>query len=351
MGGIEATRAIQQLPDPPERVDLDDVRSGRVRVRRVARRSQRLPAQGRDSGEDSGRRPRRRRRRGAAGACGYPAADQRVRRAPPPPAPARPLQELTPREREVFELVRDRPVECRDRRGAAPRAADRQDARQPQYCSSSGCGTGYRPSSSPTSRASSSPEPVRGPRPPCRDTRRSPPRVAVADRFRIPQADAAEPTPRPSVEFMIEAAGLTKRYGTTLAVDRLTFTVRPGRVTGFLGPNGAGKSTTMRMILGLDAPTSGTVTSTAGVRDIRRPLHEVGAAPGGRAVHPGRSAYNHLLSLAQSNGIPAPAGRRGAGPRRAGRGRATPRREFLARHEPAPRPRRGPARRPAGPDL
>ncbi|HEV7195764.1 MAG TPA: ATP-binding cassette domain-containing protein [Pedococcus sp.] len=105
---------------------------------------------------------------------------------------------------------------------------------------------------------------------------------------------------------MIEAAGLTKRYGTTLAVDRLTFTVRPGRVTGFLGPNGAGKSTTMRMMLGLDAPTSGTVTLDGrAYGSIRRPLHEVGAVLEVRAVHPGRSARNHLLSLAQSNGIPA----------------------------------------------
>ncbi len=105
---------------------------------------------------------------------------------------------------------------------------------------------------------------------------------------------------------MIEAIELSKRYGSTRAVDQLTFTVRPGHVTGFLGPNGAGKSTTMRMILGLDAPTAGTVTVN-GVRyaALRRPLHDVGAVLDVHAVHGGRSAYNHLLCLAQSNGIPA----------------------------------------------
>ena len=103
---------------------------------------------------------------------------------------------------------------------------------------------------------------------------------------------------------MIELEGLTKRYGEKVAVNNLTFAVRPGIVTGFLGPNGAGKSTTMRMILGLDLPTSGTVTV-----DGRRyqgtvwPLHEVGALLDARAVHPGRSAYNHLYSLAAANGI------------------------------------------------
>jgi ABC-2 type transport system ATP-binding protein len=99
--------------------------------------------------------------------------------------------------------------------------------------------------------------------------------------------------------------GLTKRYGQTLAVDGLTFDVRPGHVTGFLGPNGAGKSTTMRMILGLDRPTAGTVT-VGGVayRRIRRPLHAVGAALEAGAVHPGRSARAHLTALAHANAIP-----------------------------------------------
>jgi ABC-2 type transport system ATP-binding protein len=104
---------------------------------------------------------------------------------------------------------------------------------------------------------------------------------------------------------MIEARGLTKRYGDKLAVDDLTFTVRPGVVTGFLGPNGAGKSTTMRMILGLDAPTSGSVTVNGRpYREHAAPLREVGALLDARSVHPGRSARNHLLALAQTSGIP-----------------------------------------------
>lgn len=103
---------------------------------------------------------------------------------------------------------------------------------------------------------------------------------------------------------MIEANGLTKRYGATLAVDDLSFTVPAGQVTGFLGPNGAGKSTTMRMILGLDRPTSGSVTVNGRpYTDNRRPLVEVGALLEAKAVHGGRSAYNHLMCLALSNGI------------------------------------------------
>jgi ABC-2 type transport system ATP-binding protein len=104
---------------------------------------------------------------------------------------------------------------------------------------------------------------------------------------------------------MIEARNLTKRYGSTLAVDDLSFIVKPGLVTGFLGPNGAGKTTTMRMILGLDRPSSGLVT--VGGRqydDLPVPLHEVGALLDAKAVHGGRTAYNHLLCLAQSNGLP-----------------------------------------------
>jgi ABC-2 type transport system ATP-binding protein len=104
---------------------------------------------------------------------------------------------------------------------------------------------------------------------------------------------------------MIQARELTKHYGGTVAVDRLSFDVEPGRVTGFLGPNGAGKSTTMRMILGLDRPTGGTVTVLGRrYRDHFRPLHDVGAVLEAGSVHGGRSAYNHLLCLAQSNGIP-----------------------------------------------
>ena len=104
---------------------------------------------------------------------------------------------------------------------------------------------------------------------------------------------------------MIEANDLTKRYGAKTAVDGLSFTVRPGVVTGFLGPNGAGKSTTMRMILGLDAPTSGEVrVGGRDYRDLPAPLREVGALLEARAIHPGRSATNHLLALAQTHGIP-----------------------------------------------
>jgi ABC-2 type transport system ATP-binding protein len=105
---------------------------------------------------------------------------------------------------------------------------------------------------------------------------------------------------------MIEAQGLTKRYGDKLAVDDLTFTVRPGVVTGFLGPNGAGKSTTMRMIMGLDAPNSGTVTVNGKpYAEHSRPLHEVGALLETRAIHTGRSARNHLLAMAATAGIGA----------------------------------------------
>jgi ABC-2 type transport system ATP-binding protein len=103
---------------------------------------------------------------------------------------------------------------------------------------------------------------------------------------------------------MIEARGLTKRYGQTLAVDDLSFTVRPGMVTGFLGPNGAGKTTTMRLMLGLDRPTTGTVTIDGRThRQAASPMREVGALIDARAAHGGRSARNHLLCLAQTNGI------------------------------------------------
>ncbi|MGV9756728.1 ABC transporter ATP-binding protein [Streptomyces tricolor] len=105
---------------------------------------------------------------------------------------------------------------------------------------------------------------------------------------------------------MIELEGLTKRYGGTVAVDHLTFTVRPGVVTGFLGPNGAGKSTTMRMILGLDHPTAGDVRIDGTHYDrLKDPLTCIGALLDAKAVHGGRSAYHHLLWLAQSNGIPS----------------------------------------------
>src|SRR6266480_375284 len=104
---------------------------------------------------------------------------------------------------------------------------------------------------------------------------------------------------------MIELEGLTKRYGEKLAVNNLTFTVRPGMVTGFLGPNGAGKSTTMRMMLGLDRPTAGDVRVDGMHYDhLRDPLTYIGALLDAKAMHGGRSAFNHLLCLAQSNGLP-----------------------------------------------
>src|SRR5260370_18725809 len=104
---------------------------------------------------------------------------------------------------------------------------------------------------------------------------------------------------------MIEVTDLTKRFGTTVAVDGLSFTVKPGVVTGFLGPNGSGKSTTMRLILELDRPTAGDVkVNGKHYREHGAPLHEVGALLEARSVHTGRSAYNHLLALAQTHGIP-----------------------------------------------
>ncbi|MBC6463579.1 ABC transporter ATP-binding protein [Actinomadura sp. HBU206391] len=104
---------------------------------------------------------------------------------------------------------------------------------------------------------------------------------------------------------MIEAKNLTKRYGDKTAVRDLSFTVEPGRVTGFLGPNGAGKSTTMRLLLGLDRPQQGDATIDGKhYQDLAQPLRVVGALLEARAVHTGRSAYNHLLCLAQTQGIP-----------------------------------------------
>jgi ABC-2 type transport system ATP-binding protein len=103
---------------------------------------------------------------------------------------------------------------------------------------------------------------------------------------------------------VIEVDHLVKRFGRVTAVDGLTFTVRPGHVTGFLGPNGAGKTTTMRVILGLDAPTSGHAkVNRQSYPDLVRPLHQVGALLDASALHPGRTAQAHLTSLARSNGI------------------------------------------------
>src|ERR1700753_1465216 len=105
---------------------------------------------------------------------------------------------------------------------------------------------------------------------------------------------------------MIEVRGLTKRYGPTVAVDGLTFEVKPGTVTGFLGPNGSGKSTTMRMIIGLDRPDEGQGLSGArGYRELGWPLRRVGSLLEARSFHPGRSGRAHLAALAASNRLPA----------------------------------------------
>jgi len=107
------------------------------------------------------------------------------------------------------------------------------------------------------------------------------------------------------VHVMIVVDTITKRYGDTVAVDSLSFTVQPGVITGFLGPNGAGKSTTMRVIMGLDSATSGHATVNGkSLAEHRAPLHEVGALLEARAIHPGRSAYDHLSAMAATNGIP-----------------------------------------------
>jgi len=104
---------------------------------------------------------------------------------------------------------------------------------------------------------------------------------------------------------MIVVEHVTKKFGDTTAVDDLSFQVRPGVVTGFLGPNGAGKSTTMRMILGLDRPTAGTITVNGRAYvEQAAPLHEIGSLLEARAIHPGRSAYHHLLALAATTGVP-----------------------------------------------
>jgi ABC-2 type transport system ATP-binding protein len=125
-------------------------------------------------------------------------------------------------------------------------------------------------------------------------------------RFRRPRDRRCVALAPAQENVMIEARNLTKRYGDTTAVDDLSFTVRPGIVTGFLGPNGAGKSTTMRMILGLDAPTSGSVTVNGKpYAEHRRPLREVGALLEARGVHTGRSARGHLLAMAATTGIGA----------------------------------------------
>ncbi|WP_246169504.1 ABC transporter ATP-binding protein [Actinotalea subterranea] len=113
-----------------------------------------------------------------------------------------------------------------------------------------------------------------------------------------------DPAPRPTAGVGIRARGLTKRYGSTTAVDDLTFTARPGVITGFLGPNGAGKSTAIRMLLGLARPTSGTITiGDRRMAELEDPARTIGALLDARAVHPHRTAYAHLLAFAQAAGL------------------------------------------------
>ena len=151
---------------------------------------------------------------------------------------------------------------------------------------------------------------------------------------------------------MIELDRLSKRFGSVTALDALSFTVRPGHVTGFLGPNGAGKTTTMKIILGLDAPSAGTALVNGSRYDrLIRPLHQVGSLLDATALHGGRTARLHLASIARSNGI----GRRRvaevlAADRHGGGGGPAGQR-VLARHEAAARPGRRAARRPARPDA
>jgi ABC-2 type transport system ATP-binding protein len=125
------------------------------------------------------------------------------------------------------------------------------------------------------------------------------------ERARVPTVGHGARQAAPGGALVIEATGLVKRYGAKTAVAGIGFQVRPGIVTGFLGPNGAGKSTTMRMIVGLDAPTAGSVTVNGRqYREHRAPLHEVGALLEAKAAHKGRTARNHLRVLAATQGIP-----------------------------------------------
>ena len=155
-------------------------------------------------------------------------------------------------------------------------------------------------------------------------------------------------------EATIEVAGLRKRFGPTLALDGMTFTVLPGQVTGFIGPNGAGKSTTMRVILGLDAPSAGTaLIGGRPYRDLRCPLSHVGALLDAAALQPSRSARNHLLWLAHSLGLGVQRVDEVIG--QAGMEKAARRKAGGYSHQPLGRPRRArrlgrrrpPGRRPA----
>jgi ABC-type glutathione transport system ATPase component len=139
---------------------------------------------------------------------------------------------------------------------------------------------------------------------------RVPPPAAVLDdhtsAFGPLARRSPSPSPREKSPSGIEVERLTKQFGSVRALDDLNFVVRPGHVTGFLGPNGAGKSTTMRMILGLDAPTAGhALVGGRPYQEIVRPLHQVGSLLDANALHPGRSAWQHLQSVARSNGIGA----------------------------------------------
>jgi ABC-2 type transport system ATP-binding protein len=134
----------------------------------------------------------------------------------------------------------------------------------------------------------------------------APAQAPVAAAPVVPASSGTGPPPRRARPdpLVLEVQGLTKRFGPVLAVDDLSFTVPPGRVTGFLGPNGAGKTTTMRVLLGLEAATSGTaLVGGRHYQDIVRPLHQVGSLLDATAVHGGRTAWFHLLSLARSNGM------------------------------------------------
>ena len=150
---------------------------------------------------------------------------------------------------------------------------------------------------------------------------------------------------------MIEAHELTKRYGDKTAVDDVSFTIAPGSVTGFLGPNGAGKSTTMRMIVGLDRPTAGSVTVNGKpYAQHRSPLAEVGALLDAKAVHSGRSARSHLRTMAATHHIPTRRVDEVIEMTGLAGGRRQARRRVLPRHGPAPGHRLGDARRPAHAD-
>jgi ABC-2 type transport system ATP-binding protein len=152
-------------------------------------------------------------------------------------------------------------------------------------------------------------------------------------------------SPPGTVVGVIEVNELTKRYGATTAVNNLSFTVWPGQATGFLGPNGAGKSTTLRMILGLHAPTSDTVTVDGRpFRDRSRGLRHVGSLLDAQDVHGGHTAAAHLSALARSNRIPRSRVAEVLREMGSRRGRSSPRRRFLSRHETAAGHRRRAAR-------